>query len=108
MDVSISIASALHELAIKDKNMSLKQIINHGLSIGKDIMGTMANTLILAYTGGSLSMIIIFIAFQKSIYEIVNLDSVATEIVRDMAGSIALFCAIPLTSISFGSIEMLT
>ena len=52
MDVSISISSALTELFEKDPKLTFKGIMGHGMNIGRDIMGTMANTLILAYTGG--------------------------------------------------------
>lgn len=101
MDVSISISSALSELYDQDPKLSFKQIINHGMNIGRDIMGTMANTLVLAYAGGALSMIMIFVAFNKTLHEIVNLDSFATEILRAAAGSIGLLFAIPFTAVSF-------
>ncbi len=101
MDVSISIASALTEIWEKDANLSFRQMVKHGMNIGRDIMGTMANTLILAYTGASLSMFLIFIGFNKSANEIINLDSVTTEIIRAVAGSIGLLFAIPLTAVTF-------
>ncbi len=101
MDVSISIASALTELLERDAKLSLSQIVRHGMNIGRDIMGTMANTLILAYTGASLTMLLIFIGFNKSVNEIINLDSVTTEIIRAIAGSIGLLFAIPLTAVTF-------
>lgn len=106
MDVSISIASALTELDKKDSHMSFKQIIHHGMNIGKDIMGTMSNTLILAYTGGALSMIMLFAAYQRPVNEILNLDFVATEIMRSVTGSIGLLFAIPITAISFAFIKI--
>ncbi len=101
MDVAISISSALTEIQKENPNISLKKLIQSGFNIGKDIMGTMVNTLILAYTGGTLSTIIIFIGYQKTLNEIVNLDSVATEIVRAITGSIGLICAIPITIFAF-------
>jgi len=51
MDVSMSIASALHELICENPNLSVKKMMRAGMNIGKDMMGTMTNTLILAYTG---------------------------------------------------------
>ena len=101
MDVSVSIASALTELMHKDKNLPFRQILKHGMNIGKDIMGTMSNTLILAYTGGALSMIILFVAYPRPVNLIMNFDFVATEIIRSITGSIGLIFAIPITAISF-------
>jgi uncharacterized membrane protein len=101
MDVSISIASALTELVSKDEEIPFAQLFKHGMNIGKDIMGTMSNTLILAYTGGALSMIMLFAAYQTSWHEVLNFDFVATEIIRSVAGSIGLLFAIPITALSF-------
>lgn len=58
-------------------------------------MGFMSNTLILAYTGGSIHLMLLFIAFNMAPLEIINLDLIASEIIRSMAG---LICAIPLTA----------
>ncbi|MCG8499794.1 MAG: YibE/F family protein [Firmicutes bacterium] len=102
MDVSVSIASALTELIQKDRNLTFRQILKHGMNIGKDIMGTMSNTLILAYTGGALSMILLFVVYPRPVNDIINFDFVATEIIRSIAGSIGLIFAIPITAISFG------
>ncbi len=102
MDVSVSIASALTELIQKDRNLTFRQILKHGMNIGKDIMGTMSNTLILAYTGGALSMILLFVVYPRPVNVIINFDFVATEIIRSIAGSIGLIFAIPITAISFG------
>ncbi len=101
MDVSISIASALTELSHKDEKLTQKQLITHGMNIGKDIMGTMSNTLILAYTGGALSMILLFVAYNTPLSSIINLDIIMTEIVRSIAGSIGLLFAIPITAFSY-------
>jgi uncharacterized membrane protein len=101
MDVSISISSALTEIEKENPKIKINELFNHGMTIGRDIMGTMANTLILAYTGSTLSMLLIFVGFQKTLNEIINLDSVATEILRAIAGSIGLIFAIPITTIAY-------
>ncbi len=105
MDVSISIASALTELSHKDEKLSHRQMITHGMNIGKDIMGTMSNTLILAYTGGALSMILLFMAYNTPLRSIINLDIIMTEIVRSIAGSIGLLFAIPITAFSYAMLS---
>ncbi len=101
MDVSVSIASALNELSESTPELPFKKIFKYGMAIGKDIMGTMTNTLILAYTGTSLPIILVFIGFQKTIDEIVNLHSIVVEIVRALAGSMGLLFAIPITVVSY-------
>lgn len=97
MDVAISIASALYEINDLDKNISKKNMIISGMNIGKDMMGSMSNTLILAYVGTTLHLIILFIVYRIRFTEIINLDSIATEIIRAMAGSIGLIITIPVT-----------
>ena len=97
MDVAISIASALYEISTLDKNITGKNMIISGMNIGKDMMGSMSNTLILAYVGTTLHLIILFIVYKIRFIEIINLDSIATEIIRAMAGSIGVIITIPVT-----------
>ena len=77
--------------------MSKQELIKSGFNIGKDILASMSNTLILAYVGTALPLVILFIVYQVYFVEIINLDSVASEIVRAMAGSIGLIACIPIT-----------
>ncbi len=105
MDVSMSISSALTEMYKKVGYLSFKEVMKHGMNIGKDIMGTMSNTLILAYTGGALSLILLFAAYARPMNEIINLDFVAAEIIRSIAGSIGLLFAIPITALSFALLQ---
>ena len=97
MDVAISIASSMWEIETLYPEITTKQLIKSGMNIGKDIMGVMSNTLILAYVGSSLSLIMVFFSFKLSFLEIVNLDIIATEIIRSIAGSIGLVLSIPIT-----------
>lgn len=99
MDVSISIASALYELKSINNEISKNEMIKSGMNIGKDMLGSMSNTLILAYVGSTLHLIILFIVYRIRMTEIINLDSIATEIIRAMAGSIGLLLTIPVTVI---------
>ena len=104
-DVAISIGSALTEIKENQPAISDKGLIKSGFNIGKDIMGTMVNTLILAYTGGSLATLLIFIGFGKSFTEIINLESISTEILRAITGSLGLLFAIPITILAYVMIE---
>ena len=101
MDVSISIASSLSELKNQNPKIKMNELVKSGFNIGKDIMGTMINTLVLAYVGGSLATLLVFVGFSASFYHIMNLDFVATEFVRAIAGSVGLLIAIPATIMFF-------
>ncbi len=99
MDVAISIAFSINEVKEHAKEVRFKTLFRTGMNIGRDIMGTMSNTLILAYVGSSLPLLLL-ISVQKdlSFTRILNLNLIVTEIVRALTGSIGLICAIPLTA----------
>lgn len=102
MDVGMSIASAMEEIRQVDPSISTKKLILAGMNVGKDIMGTMANTLILAYVGSMIPLLLLFAAYQQPYMSIINMDIVATEVVRALSGSIGLILTIPLTAITSG------
>lgn len=102
MDVGISIASAVEEVKRVNPKLNTRELIQAGMNVGRDVMGTMANTLILAYTGGALPLILIFMAYDMPFLKIINLDLIATEIVRALTGSVGLILAIPITSLAAG------
>ena len=100
MDVAISIASSIQEIAQANSGYSQKKLFSSGMNIGRDIIGTMVNTLILAYTGASLSLILVF-AMQRNdfpLIKIMNMEFMAAEIVRSLAGLFGMVLAIPITA----------
>ncbi len=99
MDVGMSIASSIEEIHNANKEISGRELFNAGMNVGKDIMGTMTNTLILAYAGSSIPLLLLFMAYEIPMKEIINLDLIATEIVRSLSGSIGLILTIPLTAL---------
>jgi uncharacterized membrane protein len=99
MDVSMSIASAMEEIKINNPSISKKKLIQSGMNVGKDIMGTMSNTLILAYTGTSIPLLLLFLSYQQSYLKIINMDFIATEFIRALSGSIGLIFSIPITAL---------
>ena len=66
MDVAMSISSSMSEMAAIDPSLSHHQLFASGMSVGRDIIGTMANTLILAYTGGSLMLMVVWSVYGIS------------------------------------------
>ncbi len=98
MDVGMSVSSSIDEIHKANKTLTQGQLFKSGMNVGKDIMGTMANTLILAYAGSSIPLLLLFMAHEASIVKIMNLDIIATEIVRSLSGSIGLVLTIPITA----------
>lgn len=99
MDVAISIAAALHELAQQAPGISCRQLIRSGFTIGQDMMGTMSNTLILAYAGSSLHVILLMYSQGMSFLDLINREMVAVELLQSLAGSIGMLCTIPITTV---------
>ncbi len=98
MDVGMSISSAVHELAESNKNLKGTELFKSGMNIGKDIMGTMSNTLILAYVGSAFPLLMLFSMNNFGAFQIMNFDFMAAEIVRAISGSFGLLLAIPVTA----------
>jgi len=98
MDVSMSIASSIEELNRVNNELSWQRLYMSGMSVGRDIMGTMTNTLILAYTGSSMPLLLLLMAYDTPMNKMMNLDMIATEIIRSLAGSIGIVLTIPITA----------
>ncbi len=101
-DVGMSVASAATELKEVNPKISLYQLVQSTMNVGRDIMATMANTLILAYVGSSIPLLLLITYDNVNWLRIINMDLIATEIVRGIAGSIGLVVAIPVTAIIAG------
>ncbi len=99
-DVAMSIASVTESTWQNSRKLSIGKLYKIGLQVGRDIIGTMSNTLILAYAGSSLSLFILFYHFSDGWIELVNMDLVATEIIRGLAGTVGLIITIPITAFS--------
>lgn len=100
MDVGMSLSSAMFE--IKEINPDIKKgkLLKAGMNIGRDMIATMSSTLILAYTGGSLQLMLLLMAHEIPFVDIINQDGYATEVVRSLAGSIGLILTIPITAVA--------
>ena len=98
MDVAMSISSAMWEIRIAGGEMDFATLYKAGINIGKDIMGTMLNTLILAYIGSSLAMILVSTGDSRSLIQLLNSEIIATEILRALVGSFGMLSTIPLTA----------
>ena len=99
MDIGISISSSIEEIHKANPRLSRRRLFRSGMNVGKDVMGTMVNTLILAYTGTSIPMLLLFMAYETELSKVFNLDVIATEVVRSLSGSIGLILTIPITAL---------
>ncbi|MBS4054492.1 MAG: YibE/F family protein [Thermaerobacter sp.] len=100
MDIGMSISSAMTEIRRADPTLSRRALFWSGMNVGRDVMGTMANTLILAYTGGSLALLLLVTAYEVPFVRLINMDSIASEVLRALAGSVGLVAAIPVTALA--------
>ena len=98
MDVSMSISSSLYELRLKSPDIRPKELMKSGFTIGRDMMGTMANTLVLAYIGSSLTSVLLLVAYNAGIEQVVNRELIIAEILQALAGSMGMLLTLPLTS----------
>ena len=99
MDVAMSIASACNELHEVNPALSRRELFHSGMNIGRDAMGTMANTLILAFAGASLNILILFQAYGFPAIQILNTDAIVIELIRGIAGSVGIILTVPLVSL---------
>ena len=97
MDTSVSIASTINEIHETDNSLSVRQLFKSGMNVGRDIIGTMSNTLILVYLGSSLPLVLL--SSNIDMNKFFNLNQVATEILSALTGSIAILICVPITAI---------
>ena len=105
MDVGLSVASTITEIHDVNPELNTGELFKRGMNVGKDMMGTMANTLILAFAGGSLSELLLDYAYNLPYLQIVNSYTIGIEHMRGVAGSIGIILTVPLVSL-FASVLM--
>ena len=102
MDLAMDIASGVEEVVIHNPNLSKKQLTASGLRIGRSVVGTMTTTLLLAYSGGYITLLMMFAVQGNSLLEIINNPLVAAESVKTLIGSFSLVLVAPFTAIFSG------
>ena len=105
-DSSISIASAMEEIKLSNPNISSKELAKAGFNVGRDVMGTMSNTLILAFVGSSLGLVLINSARDVSLLYFLNNNGIGVEIIQGVAGSVGIILTAPITA--FVAAKLLT
>ena len=102
MDLSVDITSAVHEVIQKKPDISWKEAAKSGMNVGRAAMGTMTTTLLLAYSGGYIALLMTFMAQGTPIMNILNYKYVASEILDTLIGSFGLVTVAPFTALMSG------
>lgn len=98
MDVAMSISSTCQELQDLNPDLPARRLFISGMNVGRDTMGTMANTLILAFAGSSLNELLLFRAYDYPLVQIINSDLIAIEVLRGIAGTVGIILTVPLVA----------
>ena len=99
MDVAMSVSSAICEIKDKSPNLTGRQLFKSGMNVGRDMMGTMSNTLILAFVGSSVSTLVINYAYDLPFRQIINSYNIGIEIMQGVAGSIGVVLTVPIVAL---------
>lgn len=96
MDVSVSIVAAMQEVHEQAPGLSAKELMRSGMRVGRDMMGTMSNTLILAYTGSATSVLLTVYSFDRPYLQMMGYNAIVTEILCGLCGTIGILLTVPL------------
>lgn len=99
MDMCMSVATSLFEMARLHEGMNERQIVKSGLTIGRDMIGTMCMTLILAFAGTAIASLLVMVAFGAQLDTLLASDFVATELLQSLIGGMAVVLSVPITAI---------
>ena len=102
MDLAVDITSAVNEVVKKRPDISRWEAVRSGMNVGRAAMGTMTTTLLLAYSGGYVALLMVFMAQGTPLYNILNYKYVASEIIHTIVGSFGLVTVAPLTALTSG------
>lgn len=102
MDLAVDITSAVREVVDKKPDISRWEAVKSGINVGRAEMGTMTTTLLLAYSGGYIALLMVFMAQGTPLYNIFNYKYVSAEILHTLVGSFGLVTTAPLTALTAG------
>ncbi|MBQ4065339.1 MAG: YibE/F family protein [Clostridia bacterium] len=98
MDTAMSIASALFELAENKPDIKKAELLRSGMNIGRDMIGTMCQTLVLAFVGSSVATLLVVVAYSTSFNRFMSSDFLALEVLQALTGSFAVILTVPITA----------
>ena len=97
MDVAMSVSSAMEEITKQNPNLSMRELWLSGMRVGRDMMGTDSNTLILAFAGTSTSTLLLDYAYDLPYQQIINSNNIGIAIMQGLSGSFGIVLSVPLT-----------
>ena len=99
MDVAVSLLSALWEVRLADPDITGRGLWRAGLRMGRDMIGTMSNTLIFAFAGGSLTTLLVLMTYGTDPVQLLHSDYIALEMAHGLCGTCAVILTVPLASL---------
>lgn len=107
MDIAMDMAATIEELKYHNPKISTPQLIKSGFNVGRSVIGTMTTTLLLAYSGGFLTLMMLFLERDMTLLQILNMKLITSEIIKIIIGSIGLVVVAPMTTYIGGVIYSL-
>ena len=98
MDVAMSVSSTIEEISRQNNALNGKELFLSGMRVGRDMMGTMSNTLILAFAGGSINTLVFIYAYNYQYLQVINMYSVGVELIQGIASSMGVIMTVPLSA----------
>ena len=98
MDTGMSIVSALYEVYTHNQGLTVKELFRSGIEMGKDMIGTMTNTLILAFTGSAFITLLVFLSYQVQPAQLFNSNYLTIEIAQGICGTFGIVLTVPAAS----------
>ena len=97
MDVAMSIGSSMSEILAQNPSLGRRDLLRAGIRVGRDMMGTDSNTLILAFAGSSLSMLLLDYSYSLPYRQIINSNNIGIAVMQGLAGSFGVVLSVPIT-----------
>lgn len=108
MDVAMSISSTIEEISYQNPELGVKELFFSGMRVGKDMMGTMSNTLILAFAGGSINTLVFIYAYNYEYLQMINMFDIGIEIIQGVASSMGVILTVPICSFLAACVQGVT
>ena len=102
MDLAVDICSAVNEVVVQRPDIPWREAVRSGFHVGRAAMGTMTTTLLLAYSGGYVALLMVFMAQGTPLVSILNYKYVSSEIIHTIVGSFGLVTVAPFTALTSG------
>ena len=98
MDVAVSIGASLFEIRELNPEITSKELFKSGMNIGRDMIGTMTNTLILAFSGGAITTLMVLISYGVQYNQLISSNYISLEVAKGLAGSAAVVLTVPISA----------